>query len=76
MTHEKALEAATKQIIGAMQLHDFGRQIGDGYCLVKRPVGMHTNGGCTCWRDKYKAQRMMGAGQRLRAAIRSIGRKP
>lgn len=29
--NEKALEAATKQIIGAMQLHDFGRQIGDEF---------------------------------------------
>lgn len=44
---------------------------GDGGCLVKRPVGMHTNGGCRCWTDKMKAQRMMAAGQRLYLAMRA-----
>lgn len=43
---------------------------GDGGCLVKTPVGMHTNGGCRCWTDRMKAQRMMLAGKYLRAAIR------
>ena len=37
----------------------------DGGCVIKRPTGMHTNGGCKCWQDKIKAQRMMRAGQKL-----------
>lgn len=42
---------------------------GDGGCLVKKPVGMHTNGGCKCNTDKHKAQHMMWAGQQLFNAI-------
>lgn len=45
---------------------------GDGGCVVKRPKGMHTNGGCRCSSDKYKAQRMMSAGLRLRHALDHI----
>lgn len=41
----------------------------DGGCVVARPIGMHTNGGCRCADDKYKARRMMYAGQRLRDAL-------
>jgi hypothetical protein len=41
----------------------------DGGCVIKRPKGMHTNGGCRCYHDKIKAQRMMRAGQLLRAAL-------
>lgn len=37
----------------------------DGGCLVKRPKGMHTNGGCKCHRDQIVSQRMMYAGERL-----------
>lgn len=51
---------------------------GDGYCLVKREPGQHTNGGCKCPRDPWKAQRMMAHGQRLadaaRAALAEIDR--
>jgi hypothetical protein len=46
---------------------------GDGYCVVKRPVGQHTNGGCRCSTDKYKAQRMMMAASRLRNALARDG---
>lgn len=42
---------------------------GDGNCVVLKPVGMHTNGGCRCSDDRMKAQRMMRAGQRLYEAI-------
>ena len=41
----------------------------DGGCIVLRPVGMHTNGGCRCARDQMKAQRMMRAGQSLHEKI-------
>lgn len=46
---------------------------GDGGCLVKRPVGMHTNGGCRCSDERLKAQRMMRAGAILRAALSKAG---
>ena len=42
----------------------------DGGCVVKRPTGMHTNGGCKCWQDKIKAQRMMRAGQKIFDTLR------
>lgn len=44
----------------------------DGGCLVKRPKGMHTNGGCKCSKNSIAAQRMMYAGQRLAEAVRGI----
>lgn len=44
----------------------------DGGCLVKRPKGMHTNGGCKCSKNSLAAQRMMYAGQRLSDAVRAI----
>lgn len=43
----------------------------DGGCVIKRPIGLRTNGGCKCWNDKMKAQRMMRAGQELFNAINS-----
>jgi hypothetical protein len=43
----------------------------DGGCIVKRPIGMHTNGGCKCHKDTMKAARMMWAGQQLANALRA-----
>lgn len=43
---------------------------GDSNCVVVRPVGQRTNGGCRCYTDKMKAQRMMMAGQMLSASVR------
>jgi hypothetical protein len=34
---------------------------GDGGCIVIRPVGMHTNGGCKCNRDYIKMSRVVRA---------------
>ena len=42
----------------------------DGGCVIVRPKGMHTNGGCKCATDKYKAMRMMSAGQALADEVR------
>ncbi|RWG36828.1 hypothetical protein [Mesorhizobium sp.] len=57
----------------AMRLYklaaEFSGSCGDGGCVVLKPVGMHTNGGCRCSDDRMKAQRMMRAGQRLYEAI-------
>ncbi|MDT6962881.1 hypothetical protein QTN24_15380 [Cupriavidus sp. SZY C1] len=43
----------------------------DGGCLVKKPTGMHTNGGCKCHKDPLKATRMMWAGSKLFDAARA-----
>ncbi len=43
----------------------------DGCCIIVRPKGMHTNGGCKCWvrMVKYKVQRVVGVAQRLAASV-------
>ncbi|WP_186200615.1 hypothetical protein [Burkholderia gladioli] len=41
----------------------------DGGCVIKRPAGMHTNGGCRCPQDKMKMQRAMYAANGLRDAV-------
>ena len=43
----------------------------DGYCVVVRPKGMHTNGGCRCWSDRMKMQRFAYAYNEFRAALSS-----
>lgn len=48
----------------------------DGYCVVKRPQGQHTNGGCRCSTDRMKASRMMMAGQALANAVRAALASP
>lgn len=30
---------------------------GDGNCIVLKPRGMHTNGGCRCSNDQYRMQK-------------------
>ena len=40
----------------------------DGSCLIKKPTGQHTNGGCDCSRDNMKMQRLGFAARKLRAA--------
>jgi len=48
----------------------------DSACLIVKPQGMHTNGGCKCMDEKLKAQRMAYAANQLRAALpllRDIG---
>lgn len=56
-----ALDAAWREGVQAKR---------NGGCVIKRPTGMHTNGGCKCWQDKIKAQRMMRAGQKLFDTLR------
>jgi hypothetical protein len=45
----------------------------DGYCMVTGPAkGMHTNGGCHCWMEKYRAQRVMIAARGLRKQLEEL----
>jgi hypothetical protein len=46
---------------------------GDGYCIIVKPKGMHTNGGCRCAYDRHKMQRFAFAHNRFIAAIRQLG---
>ena len=34
---------------------------GDGNCIVHKRGGMHTNGGCRCWKDGIKMQQVLRA---------------
>lgn len=66
-------DAAAANIGEALRLYRLAAEAsggcGDGNCVVLKPIGMHTNGGCRCYGDRMKAQRMMRAGQRLYEAI-------
>ncbi|VWD20227.1 hypothetical protein [Burkholderia contaminans] len=44
----------------------------DGGCVIRRPVGMHTNGGCRCPRDSMKMHRAMHAANELRRALDEV----
>jgi hypothetical protein len=57
------------------ELDDYLHMVGgctDGYCIVVKPQGMHTNGGCTCYRDFMKMQRFAFAHNRFRDAVAAI----
>lgn len=47
---------------------------GDGGCLVMPPKGMHTNGGCRCMWDKYKAQQVVNAHKAFEAEVSTLKR--
>lgn len=42
----------------------------DGGCVIVRPKGMHTNGGCKCADDRLKARRMMQQARMLSESVR------
>jgi hypothetical protein len=42
----------------------------DGGCLIKEPKGMVTNGGCKCWHEPIKMQRLSRAAKQLRKTMR------
>lgn len=44
---------------------------GDGNCIIVKPVGMHTNGGCRCSRDGMRMQRFAYAHNRFANAVRA-----
>ncbi len=41
----------------------------DGGCLIKEPKGMVTNGGCKCWHEPIKMQRLSRAAKQLRKTM-------
>jgi hypothetical protein len=48
----------------------------DGGCVIKRPTGMHTNGGCKCPKDYIKMQRIARAAQDLVSALSAEDEAP
>lgn len=58
-----------------MTLEEKLEQIGgcsDGNCIVWKPIGMHTNGGCRCNTDSYKMVRLVYA---LKSEIERLSKK-
>ena len=45
---------------------------GDGGCIVLKPKGMHTNGGCKCSRDSFRMQKLAYAHNRFIKAVREM----
>ena len=41
----------------------------DGHCVIVKPKGIHTNGGCRCWRDGMKMQRFAYAFNQFRSTV-------
>ena len=54
-------KALAETLAGALEQYDQGcAAIGgcsDGYCVIQRPKGMHTNGGCRCSDDRNRMRR-------------------
>lgn len=44
----------------------------DGNCVIVRPKGMHTNGGCRCTRDYIKMQQYVNVTRRLHSTLKSL----
>ncbi|MCR5876980.1 hypothetical protein [Phenylobacterium sp. J367] len=56
----------------AAELDAYLRELGgcsDGHCIIIKPIGMHTNGGCRCARDEMKMRRVVFAYRRYRSAM-------
>lgn len=43
---------------------------GEGHCVIQRPVGQHTNGGCRCGYDRTKAPVAMSRASYFAAEVR------
>lgn len=71
MTQLSADLAAALSTLDA-RLGDIGG-CSDGYCVIIKPKGMHTNGGCWCFQDRVKMQRLARAYNEFRACIAKHG---
>lgn len=69
MDKEQVILEATKKLADRLQ------EIGgctDGNCVVWKPTGMHTNGGCRCLNNQFKAQRVVSAYRNFRVNINGL----
>jgi hypothetical protein len=50
---------------------------GDGHCIIVKPNGQHTNGGCSCYRNGFQMQKFAYAHNRfallVRQALKEMG---
>jgi len=57
----EAQAAEIERLRGALDMLDQQSEAlggcSDGSCVIHRPKGMHTNGGCRCWDDRDKMRR-------------------
>ncbi|MFQ0815760.1 hypothetical protein AVM02_07560 [Brucella anthropi] len=69
----KADNAAVSAALGALDnaLAVIGG-CGDGNCVVVRPKGQHTNGGCRCFQDRMKMQRFAFAMNQFRDVVARV----
>lgn len=44
----------------------------DGYCIIQRPKGMHTNGGCRCSEDRARMRRFGPRARHFAEQVRTI----
>jgi hypothetical protein len=54
------------------ELNEYLNDIGscsDGNCIIVKPKGMHTNGGCKCSRDHIRMQRYAYAMNRFKEKV-------
>lgn len=65
-----------KEIAGALaEMDEYLARVGscgDGGCIVVKPKGMHTNGGCRCSRNSTTMTRLAYAHNRFTDAVRRI----
>lgn len=54
----------------SLRLLDIG-SCSDGSCIIRKPVGLHTNGGCRCNRDPIRMTRYAQAMNKFHAAVRA-----
>ena len=76
----RSAEANARLIAAAQAERDaYLKQIGgctDGNCIIVKPVGMHTNGGCRCSRDGMLMQRFAYAHNRFANTVRKVLQRP
>jgi hypothetical protein len=73
--HEEGAREERERILAAITQRDSELEAlggcGDGGCLVHRPRGQHTNGGCRCYSDKMTMQRYALINNGFAASVRS-----
>lgn len=71
-----SLEAAKGEIKEALTKYEESMALiggcGDVNCLIEKPHGQHTNGGCNCYQDRRKASKAMARAYFLAHEIRKV----
>lgn len=66
-------KALAETLAGALEQYDQGCAViggcSDGYCVIQRPKGMHTNGGCRCSDDRNRMRRFASRASYFREKV-------